>query len=98
MRLRLMVFGLSLVLLMVLRPQGLLSGRRSRSLSAEDEPPPGSSPRALPRAAGRGAGEWSRLAGPGATPAKPSDAEAEAVALRTGPGLMDGRRLLDVRG
>ena len=26
MRLRLMVFGLSLVLLMVLRPQGLLSG------------------------------------------------------------------------
>jgi len=39
-RLRLLVFGLSLVLLMVLRPQGLLPSRRARSLSAADEPAP----------------------------------------------------------
>jgi branched-chain amino acid transport system permease protein len=38
MRLRLLFFGLSLVLLMVLRPQGLLPSRRTRALSAEDEP------------------------------------------------------------
>jgi branched-chain amino acid transport system permease protein len=42
MRLRLLVFGLSLVLLMVLRPQGILPTRRGRSLSAEDRPAPGS--------------------------------------------------------
>jgi branched-chain amino acid transport system permease protein len=40
MRLRLLVFGLSLVLLMVLRPQGILSARRTRSLAAEDESAP----------------------------------------------------------
>ena len=53
MRLRLMVFGLSLVLLMVLRPQGILSGRRSRSLSAEDEPPSGELTAGEPPARGR---------------------------------------------
>ncbi|HEX2326601.1 MAG TPA: branched-chain amino acid ABC transporter permease [Chloroflexota bacterium] len=72
MRLRLMVFGLSLVLLMVLRPQGLLSGRRTRSLSAEDEPP---------------SGELTTLSQPPARgPSREAvDAEAEAVALRPGP-------------
>ena len=71
MRLRLMVFGLSLVLLMVLRPQGLLSGRRTRSLSAEDEPP---------------SGEVSLGDPPARGPSREAvDAEAEAVALRPGP-------------
>ncbi len=93
MRLRLMVFGLSLVLLMVLRPQGLLSGRRSRSLSAEDEPPSGELTAGTPPGGG---GEGSEPAGrPGALP-RSRRRRGGGGRPATGPGLMAGV-LLDVR-
>jgi branched-chain amino acid transport system permease protein len=74
MRLRLMVFGLSLVLLMVLRPQGILAARRTRSLAAEEEPP---------------RGELTSGAPPAHGPARETiDAEAETASLPLRPGTL----------